>query len=403
MKTPVNSLKVVLCCLGLLFLVGSSNHVFTVAFYHSKLQSRTIAINYFQFPKQFIARRNELNDDSLFELVKLGIDDGLFSWSLRLLENNKPKRAKRYWQKTLRTQKTPQLLQLAEQLLRLKQWPDLTSLAKKSFIPPSSTLEIVKLHIGLLPQQISPEFAARQSFLLHPKKAQTSTQCRFNVLLMSDHYQGLKKLATYKARYQQQPEPSSGSFCFSRPVYLGKQISCNSSPLQRAYCQWQAFIKTTTLAEGFDFIVMMPRLGHASVQSGVMHLNSSSHYGIFLHELMHFNGFEDEYPLPAAKQQWLCKLEGKVAPNLFISQKQQAPKGWSVSQACQQGGIAYKPTKALSIMQYQQVPLSARYRRLWQRQIDDLSVEPLSYRNLFISLAESDNSMNNMTNKFISE
>ena len=170
MKTPVNSLKVVLCCLGLLFLVGSSNHVFTVAFYHSQLQPRTIAINYFQFPKQFIARRNELNDDSLFELVKLGIDDGLFSWSLRLLENNKPKRAKRYWQKTLRTQKTPQLLQLAEQLLRLKQWPDLTSLAKKSFIPPSSTLEIVKLHIGLLPQQISPEFAARQSFYYILKK-----------------------------------------------------------------------------------------------------------------------------------------------------------------------------------------------------------------------------------------
>ena len=403
MKRPVNSLKVALCCLGLLLLAGSSNHAFTIAFYHSQLQPRTTAVNYFQFPKQFIAQRNELNDESLFELVMLDVDDGVFSWSLRLLKNNHPKRAKHYWQKTVITQKPSQLLQLSEQLLRLSQWSDLTVLAQQSLIPSSNTQEVVKLHIGELPHKISPEFAAREQFLLSPKEAQASEQCRFNVLLMSDHYQGLEKLADYKVRYQQKPEPSSGSFCLSSPVYVGKQIHCNNDAAQRAYCQWLPFIENHTFAKGFDFLIMMPRVGSASVQSGVMHLNSSSHYGTFLHELMHFNGFEDEYPLPAVKQQWLCDLEGKVAPNLFISHKQQAPKGWSASQACQQGGIAYKPTKALSIMQYQQIPLSAQYRRLWQQQIDDLSVKPINYKNLFISLAGPDNSMNNMTNKLISE
>ena len=58
---------------------------------------------------------------------------------------------------------------------------------------------------------------------------------------------------------------------------------------------------------------MMPKQGTASVKNGLMHINSQASYAVFLHELMHFNGFEDEYALPVKKQAWLCQLEGVVA------------------------------------------------------------------------------------------
>ena len=403
MKTPVNALKVALCCLGLLCIAGSSNHYFKLAFYHSQLQSRITTQSYFQFPGRYLSHLNDVNDDSLFELVTLGVHDATFHWSLRLLEKDYVKRAKRYWESTVVTQKPPQRLQLAEQLLRLKQWADLADLAKQSLIPESTELETVKLHLGVFPTKIDPEFADQFSFLLNAQQAKASSTCRFNVLLMSDHLQGLEVLNVYKTRYQQQPEPSEGSFCLSTPVYLGKQISCNNNPEQRANCHWRPFIENTTLAKGFDFIVMMPRVGTASVQSGIMHLSSKSHYGVFLHELMHFNGFEDEYPLTRSKQQWLCQLTGRVAPNLFISQGKPPPKGWQLSKACEQGGKAYKPTKRFSIMQYQQIPLSVKYRQLWQQQVDDFSVKPLRYSDLFRRFSKTRTSINNMTNNNISE
>ncbi|XQF89831.1 hypothetical protein ACOBV8_14215 [Pseudoalteromonas espejiana] len=84
---------------------------------------------------------------------------------------------------------------------------------------------------------------------------------------------------------------------------------------------------------------------------------------------MHFSGFEDEYPLAASKQKWLCAKKGFVAPNLYISQGETAPTGWYKSESCQQGGVAYKPSEHWSIMQYQQLGLSKRYRALWKAQI----------------------------------
>jgi hypothetical protein len=66
----------------------------------------------------------------------------------------------------------------------------------------------------------------------------------------------------------------------------------------------------------------------------------------------------------------LCKRQGYVAPNLYISQGEAAPNGWHKSLSCQQGGVAYKPTKQWSIMQYQQLGLSKRYRALWVDQIN---------------------------------
>lgn len=403
MKTPVNTLRIIIYCVSLLCLAGSSNQYVKVAFYHSEATPRTTSQSYFQFPDTYLRHLESLNDDSLFELVTLGVDSAMFRWGLRLLEKNSPALAKRYWQNTVATQEHSQRLQLAKQLLRLKQWPDMAALAKQSLIPNSTELEIIKLHLGVLPREISSQFAKEYSFLLNAQQAKASLKCRFNVLLMSDHLQGLEVLNTYKTRYQQQPEPSEGSFCLSAPVYLGKKISCNNNPKQRAYCQWRPFFEKTRLAEGFDFIVMMPRKGTASVQSGIMHLSSNSHYGVFLHELMHFSGFEDEYPLPIAKQQWLCGLAGRVAPNLFISHGNPPPEGWHLSQACNQAGKAYKPAKNFSIMQYQQQPLSAEYRRLWQQQVDDLSVKPLRYTDLFSRFSEADRGINNMINKNLSE
>ena len=126
----------------------------------------------------------------------------------------------------------------------------------------------------------------------------------------------------------------------------------------------------------------MSKEGSANVQGGIMHINSSQSYAVFLHELMHFNGFEDEYPLPEQKQQWLCQQEGLVAPNLFIASNSLPPKGWQKSVACK-NQMAYKPSLHWSIMQYQKVRLSEQYRQLWLKQINSPLTKPVRYTDYF--------------------
>nr|MDC2855085.1 hypothetical protein [Ningiella sp. W23] len=161
-------------------------------------------------------------------------------------------------------------------------------------------------------------------FLLASEQVAIQKQCVFNVLMLSDHRDGLYRLNQFRNAYFQNPEPSPKTFCFSKPVYVGNAINCNSTETSRAKCDWQQSSLKKQLPTGFDFAIMMPKQGTASVKNGLMHINSQASYAVFLHELMHFNGFEDEYALPVKSKHGYVSLMGLLLPT-YLLQKIRCP------------------------------------------------------------------------------
>ena len=403
MKTPVNYFVSAAVALSIGCLPSSVNQHRDLAFWHAQHTPHSLLINYYRFVDDFNSQLNSLPDPSLYLLALNAVADAQFAWALRLLNNDKPQAALPFWRVSVAQQNAEQRQQLSAQLLRFERWSDLESLNKQQLLPASYVAEHFKLQRKVAPQQIKPAFADDEGFLLAFSQLEATPQCQFNVLMMTDHRQGISQLNALSHRYQQQPEPHAASFCFTKPIYLGNTINCQQQPNSAAKCDWRPLIAEKSWPTGFDFIVMMTQTGSGNVQGGIMHLNSTSNYGLFLHELMHFNGFEDEYALPAAKQAWLCEQQGLVAPNLFIANGVTAPAGWVISDSCQTGSKAYKPSADWSIMQYQRLPLSSQYQQLWRQKISEPNYQPVRFIDYFQHIEPAMEFINKRANKNIAE
>ena len=366
-------LKAVVILISSLFITGSSNYYNVIGFWqviHTKANPLQI---YWQFPRYFKKHIDKLPNNVVALLARGAIPTAQLHHALNLLATGEEQTAQRYWQKSLPKLSSKERIKLAKQLLLYKQWEDLHYLAAANYIEQPQILNQLYLKQGVDHHKLSENFLQRLGFLSLNSNIQPSNRCMYNVLMMSDHRKGLYKLAKLVTSYNIKPEPSSNIFCFTDPVYVSGEISCATLKTSAATCNWQAATLDKALLARFDFIIMMPKNGSANVHRNIMQLSSDANYNVFLHELMHFSGFEDEYPLPRAKQAWLCQMSGLVAPNLFIVQKGElAPKGWYKSKSCQEGGTAYKPSKDWSILEYQQLGLSEQYRALWFSHISAL-------------------------------
>ncbi|WP_213608620.1 hypothetical protein [Pseudoalteromonas sp.] len=370
MKTLANFFKISVLLLCASLISGSSNKQNSIGFWQVLHAKANVIDSYWQFPRYFADHILRLPPSALARLARNKVAHAQYGYGLSLLSNKQTETAKLFWQASLSKISLVQQKKLANMLLTQHRWQDLALLKRKNKLPKGDAFYHLQLQQQAPLETLNQSFMNKLGFLVASEQIEIQAQCIFNVLMLSDHRDGLFRLNRFRNKYAQQPEPNNNTFCFSKPVYVGNAIVCNSTKTKFAQCDWKKSLLKTRLPKGFDFVIMMPKQGTANVRNGLMHINSRASYAVFLHELMHFNGFEDEYALPAKKQAWLCQLEGLVAPNLFIAHHKEAPKGWHKSKSCQQGGVAYKPSSQWSIMQYQQVALSEQYRALWQTHIE---------------------------------
>jgi len=358
---------VLLCCL---LITGSSNHLGAIGFWHVLNTKANVLQSYWNSPVHFSDHLEKLPKTSLAILARNQISSAQYMYSLKLIKSSQSDTAKPFWLSAINDLTIPERKILAVKLLEQSRWGDLKLLASKNKLPAGDVLNHLKLQLKTPQSKVSTAFIHNLGFSSLRNISKPNKQCMFNVLTMSDHRSGLYKLTEFINTYNKQPEPRENIFCFSKPVYVAGMLECKSSTSKIAKCDWQLSKLNNQLPNNYDFIVMMPKDGTANVTKGTMLINSKAKYSVFLHELMHFNGFEDEYALPKTKQAWLCAKTGFVAPNLFISHGEPPPTDWHKAKSCQQGGIAYKPSENWSIMQYQQLGLSAQYRQLWLKHLD---------------------------------
>ncbi|MGB1197476.1 MAG: hypothetical protein ACPG46_00415 [Thalassotalea sp.] len=88
-------------------------------------------------------------------------------------------------------------------------------------------------------------------------------------------------------------------FCMPTPRYISKQkLQCKHLAKQPIACNEAVWHKLKNTPQSQYLGVIVPN-GGANVHSGILYLDRQDNIDVFKHELLHFLGFIDEYPLPA--------------------------------------------------------------------------------------------------------
>jgi hypothetical protein len=90
-------------------------------------------------------------------------------------------------------------------------------------------------------------------------------------------------------------------------VAANTRISCDIAPLAANLKEAQ-----------FTHLVIFAKQGKANVHNGIMYLDEQDTYDVLIHELAHFAGFIDEYPLSKELAERVCS--GIDTPNLVFQQ-----------------------------------------------------------------------------------
>ncbi len=361
------------CCLQIAAAANLSPKLFDWRIHAGHILS---AEEFYRAPRHLTRLFPQISESQLRLFAEEEIAPAALELALRLIARGEYAAARLYWRPNLAKADNASSQRFAELLLNHGQWGDLDWLMQGGFSLGSEVSHALALHLKQAPANISKGYADKHAFMLQLSEARPVAACQSNVLLLADQREGIIKLREFAQRFARQPEPYANAICLVGPVYVGDAFACSPDQAGRADCQWQRGMTRleAELAPGFSHIVMMTQAGSANVRGGIMHIAADRDYGVFLHELMHFNGFEDEYPLPEARRMRLCRQGGRIAPNLFVRGEAglSPPMGWSPAASCKGTGFqAFKPGTEWSVMEYYSEPLSAAYRELWRKQLEN--------------------------------
>nr|WP_297349016.1 sel1 repeat family protein [uncultured Glaciecola sp.] len=106
--------------------------------------------------------------------------------------------------------------------------------------------------------------------------------------------------------------------CVLPPIWLQKDsLACSNNFKNEARLGCDLYpLSQLKTPLSFTHMIIFAEQGKANVNNGVMFLDQSDKYSVFVHELAHFAGFVDEYALPDDLANYHC---GKnAAPNLLL-------------------------------------------------------------------------------------
>jgi hypothetical protein len=125
--------------------------------------------------------------------------------------------------------------------------------------------------------------------------------CRQKILFVTADIDSLAQTENFRASFAQDKRLQSLSICIHNVTWFDPtSIACEENWQQ----QGRLGCDVLTLAEKlkslpFTHLVMFADKGKANVKNGIMFLDKQDTYDVFVHELAHFSGFIDEYPLSA--------------------------------------------------------------------------------------------------------
>ncbi|WP_438865024.1 sel1 repeat family protein [Neptunicella sp.] len=223
-----------------------------------------------------------------------------------------------------------------------------------------------------------------------------SNHCQQDIMLIATSLDSLLQAHKFKQKYHQDSHFNALPICLGKiKMFTNKQLDCADNWLgtQRLGCD-ENQLAVRLQGERFSHLVIFARQGKANVKNGIMYLDRQDSYQVFIHELAHFAGFVDEYPLSRHLAKQFCAM-GKTIPNLLIEKNSQPltlPKRWgdmdksqlALARTCDNSEYqAYKPIEDFTFMEfYDQGVIPPLYLTLWQQQLAEPSQMLPAYINL---------------------
>ena len=205
--------------------------------------------------------------------------------------------------------------------------------------------------------------------------------CLQQVLFVTSELPSLGQASDFIRRFNMDLRLQSLPICIAPKVVFVPQlfecddvdsntrISCDIAPLA-------AHLKDRQ----FTHLVIFTRQGKANVHNGIMYLDLQDTYDVLIHEMAHFAGFIDEYPLSKELAERVCS--GIAAPNLVFQQAGQPQPDlhyWqglgrtdipllSKARTCNNHSAqAFKTSKEMTFMEYHDLRrIPATYLAAWQ-------------------------------------
>lgn len=232
--------------------------------------------------------------------------------------------------------------------------------------------------------------------------------CKQKLLFVTPDIGSLMQAEHFRLRFAQDPRLKSLSICIYDVTWFDPvDIICdeNWQKSGRLGCQLLSVaekLKSLPLTH----LVMFADKGKANVHNGIMFLDRLDTYDVFIHELAHFSGFIDEYPLSEGLAKRVCA--GVDAPNMVFKKSEEINidrQYWQsiglqnnidifAARTCDNHSTqAFKASSKLTFMEFHDTAyIPANYLAAWQKQLQKTPNQPSVHIN-FAQLYEQSNNL----------
>lgn len=144
-------------------------------------------------------------------------------------------------------------------------------------------------------------------------------QCTMQLQFVATSLDSIKQAHQFYQTFLQDAQLAPLPICLNPPVWIeDAEFNCRSRSVNnyRIECPLHFLDKVLT-PDNFTHLTVFAKQGKANVVNGVMYLDLADKYSVFVHELAHFVGFVDEYPLSEQFAHYYCD-GAQQFPNLIV-------------------------------------------------------------------------------------
>ncbi|NVK23610.1 MAG: sel1 repeat family protein [Gammaproteobacteria bacterium] len=376
-----------------------------IQYHYSKSQSYVFSSANYGNEEASLLLYKSLNDLYWLELsAQQGSGEGAFLWSQ--IPSNKYQEV--WLQRAIQLQYAPAVLFQLQQLTRVKNWSEANQLLQNQNtllqeLPDSEIDQLTQLkeiiHLALVNDPINESDDIKnwaKTQLLDEPLVQLhkvrERHCNMVIQPVLEQPEFHQQALSYQTAFASS-SISDLAICFNEPKYEPLLASlCRADSAGRASCTIDGLMHLSSMKRAnvqnieslFSHLLVITEQGEANVRGGIMLLDKNDDVSVFMHELTHWLGLVDEYPLSVSQANLRCETQAikQLGHNVVVAnaktpqhevEQLMGRKLYKTNTCNQQSRIAsqeqtnvqaYKYFQAPSVMEYLDITLSTTYAQL---------------------------------------
>lgn len=209
-----------------------------------------------------------------------------------------------------------------------------------------------------------------------------SPNCSMVLQFVATHQDGINLVKSHIDRFTSDNRLESLPICINQPVWFEtSEMSCSTNADERLKCDISPLIKLAD-KRNFTHAVVVGKSGKANVHNGIMYLDYNDRYSVFVHELAHFAGFVDEYPLSTELANDICKPQAHPNITVFVPSIKRSNDLTAVRTCDNHINQSFKLVQEMTFMEYHDVGIiPQQYLEIWKQRLQSVGQLTPAYVN----------------------